>query len=384
MFKKVLLISLMVVVGWFQGYSQNEKQQTVTVKKEINVKLSGNLFNTPSDTFFVAQSFGPNEVKTYYTGVLDAKGNFSTELTLPGVGYYILRLTDGQAVNLIFEGDDEIKVYGDGKNLFQHTNVVGSEASTNLNEFIRYHTYYKSKLDSARQYLAQNSGRESEVNEQFKPVANEFQRVRNQFIQENKQSPALIGALGTFSLEQEFKAYEEVVLSLNQHFGESPTVQNITAEYKQNKAKYEASLPMRPGSPAQEIEMESPNGEVIKLSDYKGKVVLIDFWASWCGPCRKENPHVVKLYNKYKEAGFDIFSVSLDKTKDRWVDAIEKDGLVWEAHVSDLKGWKNEAAQNYQVSSIPFTVLIDKEGNIISTKLRGNQLEMTLQSIFGF
>ena len=372
-----LIFGLLVSIG-------ASGQKPATSDNEIQVKVEGNLFNTPSDTFFLAKSIGANQLVNYYTGVLDEKGNFSFEATMPSIGYYVLRLTDGQAVNLIFEGDDEIKVYGDGKNLFQFTNIVGSESSTSLNEFVRYNNYYKSKLDSARQYLAQNPGKEKEVNEQFKPISQEFQRMRNQFVLDNINSPALIGAIGTYNLEQEFKDYEKIVLSLDENFGDSPTVKTIKAEYEQNKAKLEASQPMRPGSEVKEIEMESPDGEVIKLSDYRGKVVLIDFWASWCGPCRKENPHVVKLYNKYKDAGFDVFSVSLDKTKDRWVDAIEKDGLVWDAHVSDLKGWKNEAAQMYQVSSIPFTVLIDKEGKIINTKLRGPQLEMTLQSIFGF
>jgi len=136
------------------------------------------------------------------------------------------------------------------------------------------------------------------------------------------------------------------------------------------------------GAEAPDFTMSDMEGKAVNLSDFKGKVVLIDFWASWCGPCRKENPHVVKLYEKYKEDGFEILGVSLDKTKDRWVQAVAKDGLTW-PQVSDLKGWQNEVAQMYSVKSIPHTVLLDKEGKILAFKLRGPQLDQALNQIFG-
>ena len=136
------------------------------------------------------------------------------------------------------------------------------------------------------------------------------------------------------------------------------------------------------GAEAPEIEMETPQGETMKLSDLRGKYVLIDFWASWCGPCRKENPNVKKVYAKYKDQGFEILGVSLDRDKNRWVKAIEADGLPW-PHVSDLRQWKNEAAQTYGVSSIPYTVLVDPEGKIVATKLRGPGLEAKLAEVFG-
>ncbi|MFT5337296.1 MAG: thiol-disulfide isomerase/thioredoxin, partial [Luteibaculaceae bacterium] len=113
-----------------------------------------------------------------------------------------------------------------------------------------------------------------------------------------------------------------------------------------------------------------------------GKYVLIDFWASWCRPCRAENPNVVAMYKKYKRKGFEIYSVSLDRTKDAWVNAIKQDGLTW-THVSDLKFWQSEGAKTYGVSGIPFTVLIDKEGKIIATNIRGESLRNKMKEIFG-
>ncbi len=135
------------------------------------------------------------------------------------------------------------------------------------------------------------------------------------------------------------------------------------------------------GAPAPDIIMADPNGKEMKLSDMRGKVVLVDFWASWCKPCRAENPNVVRMYHQYKNKGFDIFSVSLDKNQAKWEQAIAKDGLVWKNHVSDLKGWQNAAAQAWGVSSIPATYLLDKDGIIIGQNLRGAALEAKLKEV---
>jgi thiol-disulfide isomerase/thioredoxin len=136
--------------------------------------------------------------------------------------------------------------------------------------------------------------------------------------------------------------------------------------------------------PAPDIAMtDTTLTNILRLSDLKGKYVLVDFWASWCGPCRRENPNVVRLYHKYKNKGFDIFSVSLDQQRDRWIKAIQDDGLLWSNHVSDLKFWQNEAARMYAVTSIPRTVLLDKNGIIIARDLRGPALEDKLREVFG-
>jgi len=138
------------------------------------------------------------------------------------------------------------------------------------------------------------------------------------------------------------------------------------------------------GSPAPDIWMDKPDGTDMKLSDLKGQYVLIDFWASWCGPCRQENPNVVRLYNKYKDKGFTVFSVSLDDNAANWKAAIERDQLSWPHHVSDLLKWNSVAVPLYQFQGIPHTVLIDKKGTIIAKNLRGQQLEQKLQELFGF
>ncbi len=138
------------------------------------------------------------------------------------------------------------------------------------------------------------------------------------------------------------------------------------------------------GNKAPELAFENPEGKIIKLSSLKGQMVLIDFWAAWCPPCRKENPYVVQAYKSYRDKtfqngdGFTIYSVSLDRSENDWVRAIKDDELEWEYHVSDLKYWKSEAAAIYGVRSIPSNFLIDGNGIIIAKGLRGPFLESTL------
>lgn len=161
-----------------------------------------------------------------------------------------------------------------------------------------------------------------------------------------------------------------------QQYGSDPIASQIQARVNQIKA-------LMVGNTAPEIEQPTPEGQTLKLTDLRGQYVMIDFWASWCRPCRMENPNVVRAYNKYRKSGFEILGVSLDKDKNKWVQAIQQDGLTWK-HVSDLGGWSARPAADYGISSIPATLLLDREGKILAKNLRGPALEAKLQELFGF
>jgi peroxiredoxin len=194
-------------------------------------------------------------------------------------------------------------------------------------------------------------------------------------IKTHKQDIGVLMFLDIFPREQNVTLHSEVISALHEKYPEHLIVKDRW-NYMNSPASRVAI-----GAIAPDLEFPDPDGKMRKLSDLRGKVVLLDFWASWCGPCRRENPNVTKIYAQYHDKGFEVFSVSLDSDAASWKRAIEADKLVWPNHVSDLKKWQSQAAAIYGVRSIPSTFLLDKEGRIVQRDLRGADLERAVKQL---
>jgi thiol-disulfide isomerase/thioredoxin len=241
----------------------------------------------------------------------------------------------------------------------------------------------------------------SPLTEEFNTILADYNTSRDIYNVKEKirETDPLVGSMvlvNVFGARPEFAdMHVDNSKKLNEKYPEAAISKNygeLATNLQKSFARQMASEKIKVGAEAPEIAMPNPDGEIMRLSDLKGKVVLLDFWASWCGPCRKANPSVVKIYEKYKEQGFTVFSVSLDgldgrskgrmsedqiqqrleSSKDKWLEAIEKDQLTWDTHVSTLDKWDTESASAYGVTSIPRTFLIDREGKIAAINPRFN------------
>lgn len=201
--------------------------------------------------------------------------------------------------------------------------------------------------------------------------------VHLEFARQHPHSYLSVISLGFIAGQEKFTdAAGPVYDQLDDHLKESPLGQVIPMQIQ-------SVLRTKIGQIAPELELQSPDGKIIKTSDYRGKYILLDFWASWCGPCRVENPNLVSAYSDYHEKGFEILGISLDNApqKEAWIGAIQDDGLIW-PQVSDLKGWDSYPAKLYGINSIPANFLLDPQGKIIARNLRGKDLQEKLRSIF--
>ena len=265
-----------------------------------------------------------------------------------------------------------------------------------INIILQDHFKYRNRIISEIQKI--NNLKDQEKIILKNNILVKYQEYLKKFINQNQQSPSIIMVLGEIQNPVEFMnellLIKEVIINQFENQKYLTDINNAIENANQQKkflAQQEdraiqeldqrKKLGLEIGAKAPEIALSDVNGKIIKLSSLKGNVVLIDFWASWCRPCRAENPNVVKLYNKYKNKNFTIYSISLDQDRKKWIDAINQDQLSWPNHVSELTGWKSTPGIQYGVSSIPKTFLIDKDGIIIGYDLRGSTLEKKLSEL---
>ena len=280
--------------------------------------------------------------------------------------------------------------------------ITGSKPAAEVHEYYAKAMPLQTTLSMLRGTMQRTKDKEKmqELSDRAAQKKIEADRWAKQFIKEHPGSPALLGPLEHLEPRSNADLFAEVLEATetqlrNGAFHKALSIATQSAQATRNNArervvkKGNGANPPRPaknsrygvGDEAPDIAMADPDGNIRRLSDLRGKVVLVDFWASWCGPCRRENPNVVRAYQEFNAEGFEVFSVSLDQNADRWKAAIAMDGLNWPNHVCDLKGWQNEAARAYGVSSIPHALLVDPNGTIAATHLRGPALAAKLNEL---
>lgn len=308
------------------------------------------------------------------------KEAFKIKGKLSGMTMGFLSFSGRQETMQMFLDNAKVTITGNIDSLLQ-SKVTGSAEQDLFNKYMKVVEDFRTKRSALilefKSYEAQGKSKEmADVQDRDLKLQQDLRKDIKDFIKDhNKSLVSVYIILTQFQQNTTLDEQKEVFALLDKNLQSNRYGKKISDVI-------ERSIHTSVGQTALPFSQPTVEGRQVSLENYKGKYVFVDFWASWCGPCRKENPHVIEAYQKYKEKGFDVFSVSLDSNKEPWLEAIKADGLGDWTHVADLKGWSNEAAQKYGISFIPTNYLLDPQGVIIAKDLRGDELLLKLMELF--
>ncbi len=347
-------------------------------------KVNGKIENMPVQQFRL-EELTVDENVFVDSGSTKADGTFELSHKSHEESLYRLKFEKGKYILLVLKEGDNAKLTGDW-NMLENYKVEGSEGSVvmksflvNLRENIKDINTIQVIMDSIKANPSKDSLRKS-AEEDLRIINSRFMEYVKKFADTTKSVSCALFAVNMINPAYEGPYVKSFYEQITKRFPTSTSAKSFATKFIGKKEESTQAEELGEGTAAPDFSALTPEGTSFTLSSLKGKYILIDFWASWCAPCRQENPNVVTAYQQHKSKNFAIVGVSLDSSKEKWTEAIAKDGLTW-LHVSELKGWGSAIARNYQVNSIPTNFLLDPNGNIIAKNLRGQALIQKLNEV---
>ena len=373
---------------------------TFTGCKNNNIEINGKLLATSGGGFLYLDELRSSELITVDSSTVSEDGTFSFRRRIEFPSFYLIKTDETNFLTMLLEPGQEIYIKAYYDSLNYPTSVSGSRGTELMNEYNRRLLTTIDELKELYDVYIQNLGTEqlAVVMDRLDSLAqihlDELNGYTKEYIDKNLTSLVSLVALyqqvapGEYILhpERDLEYFIKVDSALSLQYPDYEPVKSLHEQVLGLKSDIDAQKlrsPIGNGmAEAPEIILPDPEGDTIRLSSTRGNIVLLDFWASWCSPCRKENPNLVKAYDTYHRKGFQIYQVSLDKTKEAWVKGIEQDNLGRWIHVSDIKYWQSVVVPLYNLEQIPANFLLDRDGRIIGSDLRGEMLQRKLAEIF--
>jgi thiol-disulfide isomerase/thioredoxin len=364
------------------------------------VRISGTIVNPESGTYLYLDELKSNDLKAVDSIKISAEGTFNFKREVKHPSFYLLKRSDNSFLTMLVKPGEKIRVKMYSDSLNYPISLEGSEGTETMTEYNKALQATIKKLKGLNSIYTQSEDKPelTKVIETLDSLAqtylSEINTYTKKYIDDNITSLVSLVALyqqvapSVYVLNptKDMSYFIKVDSSMFSLYPDYEPVMTLHEQVKELAAKMKGETVPGPGSAsgteAPEISLPTPAGDTIKLSSTRGSVVLLDFWASWCAPCRKENPNLLNVYNIYHKKGFQIYQVSLDKTKEAWMKGIQDDHLDKWIHVSDIQYWNSMVVPLYKIESIPCNYLLDKEGRIIGSNLRGEKLQIKLAELF--